>query len=228
MDLAGSECIGISGSRGETAVEAGNINKSLLTLGRVITALVDLHPHIPYRDSKLTRLLSESLGGKAKTMIIATVSPSASSLDESLSTLEYAARARYVKNAPTINSTSVAKHVMKDLHYELEALKSQLQLSRDKNGVYLDPREYEELLQKLQSQTLALSECEATLVLRDQEVKEGAVKQAQQAEEIKRLQVCINTPRMLMSVSLCECNCVSSANVMVARVTYRCRFRRDH
>ena len=75
VDLAGSECVGRSGAKNDRAREAGSINQSLLTLGRVITALVDHHGHIPYRDSKLTRLLQESLGGKAKTCIIATLSP---------------------------------------------------------------------------------------------------------------------------------------------------------
>lgn len=71
-----SECVGRSGAKNVRAREAGNINQSLLTLGRVITALVEHHPHVPYRDSKLTRLLQESLGGKAKTCIIATVTSS--------------------------------------------------------------------------------------------------------------------------------------------------------
>lgn len=72
VDLAGSECVGRSGAKNDRAREAGNINQSLLTLGRVITALVDHHGHVPYRDSKLTRILQESLGGRAKTCIIAT------------------------------------------------------------------------------------------------------------------------------------------------------------
>jgi kinesin family protein 11 len=65
------------------------INKSLLTLGRVITALVEKSRHIPYRDSKLTRLLQDSLGGRTKTCIIATISPSSPCLDETINTLEY-------------------------------------------------------------------------------------------------------------------------------------------
>lgn len=74
--MSRSECVGRSGAKNVRAREAGNINQSLLTLGRVITALVEHHPHVPYRDSKLTRLLQESLGGKAKTCIIATVTSS--------------------------------------------------------------------------------------------------------------------------------------------------------
>ncbi len=90
VDLAGSECIGRSGVADEFAKEAGTINKSLLTLGRVIQALVHNEKHVPYRDSKLTRLLAEALGGVCKTTIIATLSPAARSSDETLSTLRYA------------------------------------------------------------------------------------------------------------------------------------------
>lgn len=121
------------------AKEAGEINKSLLTLGRVINALVEHSPHIPYRlflrgyslstldiepfisshngfslsdnfmsrDSKLTRLLRDSLGGKTKTCIIATISPSAHFLEETLSTLDYAYRAKNIKNKPEVWSIAV-------------------------------------------------------------------------------------------------------------------------
>ena len=98
VDLAGSECIGKSGAKEQRAKEAGKINQSLLTLGRVINTLVDRSAYIPYRDSKLTRLLQESLGGRSKTCIIATVSPAMSEYEETLSTLEYANRAKNIKN----------------------------------------------------------------------------------------------------------------------------------
>jgi len=83
VDLAGSENIGRSGAVDKRAREAGNINQSLLTLGRVITALVDRKPHVPYRESKLTRILQDSLGGKTKTSIIATISPANSNFEVS-------------------------------------------------------------------------------------------------------------------------------------------------
>ncbi|PSR98522.1 Kinesin-like protein [Actinidia chinensis var. chinensis] len=100
VDLAGSENISRSGAREGRAREAGEINKSLLTLGRVINALVEHLVHIPYRDSKLTRLLRDSLGGRTKTCIIATVSPAVHCLEETLSTLDYAHRAKNIKNKP--------------------------------------------------------------------------------------------------------------------------------
>lgn len=81
MDLAGSENVGRSGAVDKRAREAGNINQSLLTLGRVITALVERTPHVPYRESKLTRILQDSLGGHTRTSIIATVSPASINLE---------------------------------------------------------------------------------------------------------------------------------------------------
>ncbi|GKD40913.1 kinesin-like protein KIN-5C, partial [Tanacetum coccineum] len=84
------------------AREAGEINKSLLTLGRVVNALVEHLGHIPYRDSKLTRLLRDSLGGRTKTCIIATVSLAVHCLEETLSTLDYAHRAKNIKNKPEL------------------------------------------------------------------------------------------------------------------------------
>jgi kinesin family protein 11 len=81
----------------------------LLTLGRVITALVDHHGHVPYRDSKLTRLLQESLGGRAKTCIIATFSPSQLAVEETLSTLDYAHRAKSIKNIPQVIYNTITK-----------------------------------------------------------------------------------------------------------------------
>ncbi|PWY94522.1 kinesin related protein 2 [Aspergillus sclerotioniger CBS 115572] len=88
VDLAGSENIQRSGAENKRAVEAGQINRSLLTLGRVINALVDKASHVPYRESKLTRLLQDSLGGRTRICIIATVSPCRSSQEEIVSTLD--------------------------------------------------------------------------------------------------------------------------------------------
>jgi len=84
--------------------EAKNINLSLSALGNVIKALVDgTHHHIPYRDSKLTRLLQDSLGGNTKTVMMAALSPADYNYDETLSTLRYADRAKAIKNKPRIN-----------------------------------------------------------------------------------------------------------------------------
>ena len=108
VDLAGSEKnIGRSGAVDKRAREAGNSSQSLLTLGRVITALVERTPHVPYRESKLTRILQDSLGGRTRTSIIATVSPASLNLEETLSTLEYAHRAKNILSKPEVYSISL-------------------------------------------------------------------------------------------------------------------------
>lgn len=171
VDLAGSECVGRSGAKNDRAKEAGSINQSLLTLGRVITALVDHHGHIPYRDSKLTRLLQESLGGKAKTCIIATLSPAQMAVEESMSTLDYAHRAKNIKNAPQLNQRMTKKVVLKEYCAEIETLRAQLQLTREKNGVYVDPNEYYAMEARISSQETQLLDCESALRQRNEEVK---------------------------------------------------------
>ncbi|XP_047677644.1 kinesin-like protein KIF11-B isoform X1 [Tachysurus fulvidraco] len=97
VDLASTENISRSGAVGKHFCEAVNINQSLLTLGRVITALVEGDSHVPYCDSKLTLILQDSLGGCTKTSIIATVYPASINLEETLSTLDYVNRAKSLK-----------------------------------------------------------------------------------------------------------------------------------
>lgn len=104
VDLAGSERQSKTGATGERLREATKINLSLSALGNVISALVDgRSKYIPYRDSKLTRLLQNSLGGNTRTLMIACLSPADNNYEESLSTLRYANRAKSIRNRPRIN-----------------------------------------------------------------------------------------------------------------------------
>lgn len=106
VDLAGSERIKKTGATGKLLKEGISINKGLLCLGQVISALTDekrAKEHIPYRDSKLTRILQDSLGGNSRTTMIACVSPAESNYDETLGTIKYASRARNIKNKPIVN-----------------------------------------------------------------------------------------------------------------------------
>ena len=158
VDLAGSENIQRSGAENKRAAEAGLINKSLLTLGRVINALVDRSAHIPYRESKLTRLLQDSLGGRTKTCIIATVSPAKSNLEETLSTLEYAFRAKDIRNKPQLNALINKKTLLRDFTSEIERLKSELIATRQRNGVYLSTESYEEITAQNESRRILTEE----------------------------------------------------------------------
>ncbi|XWS74207.1 hypothetical protein CRYUN_Cryun02cG0196100 [Craigia yunnanensis] len=163
VDLAGSENISRSGAREGRAREAGEINKSLLTLGRVINALVEHSGHVPYRDSKLTRLLRDSLGGKTKTCIIATISPSIHCLEETLSTLDYAHRAKNIKNKPEINQKMMKSAVIKDLYSEIDRLKQEVYAAREKNGIYI-PRDrylHEEAEKKAMAEKIERMELES-------------------------------------------------------------------
>jgi kinesin family protein 11 len=163
VDLAGSENIGRSGAENKRAAEAGLINKSLLTLGRVINALVDKSAHIPYRESKLTRLLQDSLGGRTKTCIIATVSPSKSNLEETISTLDYAFRAKNIRNKPQINSLVSKNKLLREIGMEIEKLKSDLIATRHRNGVYMTPDAYEEMTMESESRRIVNEEQRAKI-----------------------------------------------------------------
>ncbi|RHZ30012.1 hypothetical protein DYB37_000485 [Aphanomyces astaci] len=134
VDLAGSERAkrtGAVGGRFKVA-ESVNINQGLLALGNVISALGDdakkKNSHVPYRDSKLTRLLQDSLGGNSKTLMIACVSPVAANFDETLNTLKYANRAKNIKNRPVVNHVKEADtdDTILRMKQEIELLQRQL------------------------------------------------------------------------------------------------------
>merc|ERR1719193_1103218 len=111
VDLAGSEKTRKTQATGQRLDEAKQINKSLSTLGQVISALTTGKGHIPYRNSKLTRLLSDSLGGNSKTCIIVTCSPCKFNIEETVSTLRFGQRCKSVKNKPKVNEElSIAEY----------------------------------------------------------------------------------------------------------------------
>ena len=103
VDLAGSERVSKSCAQGSALEEAKKINASLSTLGKVISAITKNLNHVPYRDSKLTRLLKESLGGNNKTTLIVTGSPHHLQVEETLSTLRFAQSAKLIQNKVKMN-----------------------------------------------------------------------------------------------------------------------------
>lgn len=132
VDLAGSERANATGATGQRLKEGAHINKSLVTLGSVISALAEASnqkasnssaKHIPYRDSTLTWLLKDSLGGNAKTIMIAAISPAEVNHSETLSTLRYANRAKNIINKPTVNEDPSVK-LIRELREEIDRLKA--------------------------------------------------------------------------------------------------------
>ncbi|XP_024146704.1 kinesin-like protein KIF3C [Oryzias melastigma] len=126
VDLAGSERQAKTGVHGERLKEAAKINLSLSALGNVISALADGRSgHVPYRDSKLTRLLQDSLGGNAKTVMVATLGPAPAHYDETLTTLRYANRAKNIQNQPKVNEDP-KDALLREFQKEIARLKAQL------------------------------------------------------------------------------------------------------
>jgi hypothetical protein len=135
VDLAGSERADKTGATGDTLKQGAAINKSLSALGNVINALAESKgkSHIPYRDSKLTRLLQHSLGGNSLTVMIAAISPADDNFDESLSTLQYANRAKSIKNEAKKNM-GVAEQMIMQLRNEIEELRKALAAAQAGQG----------------------------------------------------------------------------------------------
>ncbi|KAI3509543.1 hypothetical protein L1887_24905 [Cichorium endivia] len=203
VDLAGSERQKSSGAEGERLKEAANINKSLSTLGHVIMVLVDganaRTRHVPYRDSRLTFLLQDSLGGNSKTMIIANVSPSISSAIETLNTLKFAQRAKLIQNNAVINEDAsgdveALQHQIRLLKEELAALK-RYNISRSlkfkskdenfSNASSLDNYEDDEKLLRVSCKQLKSLETSLNGALRREQSTENSIKQLE--SEIEQL-----------------------------------------
>ena len=138
VDLAGSERLSKTGATGDRLKEATKINLSLSTLCHVISALTDPKAtYIPYRDSKLTRLLQDSLGGNTKTVMIANVGPADYNFDETMNTLRYASRAKNIQNKPRINEDP-KDALLREYQDEISKLRAQLEAAQ--SG--MDPAEF--------------------------------------------------------------------------------------
>uniref|UniRef100_A0A4X2K3Y7 Centromere-associated protein E n=1 Tax=Vombatus ursinus TaxID=29139 RepID=A0A4X2K3Y7_VOMUR len=158
VDLAGSERASQTGSEGVRLKEGCNINRSLFILGQVIKKLSDGQAggFINYRDSKLTRILQNSLGGNAKTLIICTITPV--SFDETLSTLQFASTAKYMKNTPHVNEVLDDEALLKryrkeiiDLKKQLEEVSSETRVQAMEKDQLAQLLEEKDLLQKVQN-----------------------------------------------------------------------------
>ncbi|XP_012662067.1 kinesin-like protein KIF14 [Otolemur garnettii] len=179
--LKQSERCSTAHSSGDRLKEGVSINKSLLTLGKVISALSEQanqkRVFIPYRESVLTWLLKESLGGNSKTAMIATISPAASNIEETLSTLRYASQARLIVNVAKVNEDTSAK-LIRELKAEIEKLKAAQRNSRN-----IDPERYRLSQQEITSLRMKLHQQE-----RDMAEMQRAWKEKFEQAEKRKLQ----------------------------------------
>ncbi|NWW84539.1 KIF14 protein, partial [Rhynochetos jubatus] len=180
IDLAGSECCSAAQTTGERLKEGVSINKSLLTLGKVISALSKQSQNgkktfVPYRDSVLTWLLKESLGGNSQTAMIATVSPAASSTEETLSTLRFAKQACSIINIAKVNEDVNAK-LIRELKAEIEKLKA-----AQKSALNTDPEKNRHYLQEITSLRVKLHQQERDMA----EMQRAWKEKFEQAEKRK-------------------------------------------
>ena len=180
VDLAGSERLSKTGASGEGQKEAAKINLSLSTLCHVISALTDpKSTYVPYRESKLTRLLQDSLGGNTKTVMIANVGPADYNYDETLNTLRYASRAKNIQNKPRINEDP-KDALLREYQDEVQKLKQQL--AAIQSGA--DPSE---LMKKHGIIGKQVIEVEKKIFVEDKEkMREFEEKLQQEKEEIRR------------------------------------------
>lgn len=133
VDLAGSERVSKTKATGQTFDEGKKINLSLTALGSVIDALSSNRKHIPYKDSKLTRLLADSLGGNTKTVMFANISPASFNYEETVGTLRYASRAKLIKNAPKVNEDP-KDALLRQYEEQIKLLKEQLSNNNNNNN----------------------------------------------------------------------------------------------
>ncbi|KAL1505510.1 hypothetical protein ABEB36_005059 [Hypothenemus hampei] len=177
VDLAGSERQSKTGATGDRLKEATKINKALSSLGNVIYALAENSAHIPYRDSKLTRLLQDSLGGNSKTIMIANIGPANDNYDETIITLRYAYRAKSIKNKPTKNE-DIKNGKLLLLQQEIERLKALIM--EKSNGAEINSLDGEE--------EDAGSDSESEGFEKERKLEEGKMEIDELAKKLKALE----------------------------------------
>ena len=189
IDLAGSEKAGQTGATGDRLKEGCEINKSLSCLGDVIKALVDKQNGkksivVPYRNSNLTRMLQNALGGNSKTYMICAIRPGAKYFDESVNTLKYADRAKQIKNVAVVNENPQDK-MIRELKEENEKLKKQLAAAGGPAQVVTKEDEEAKKQLALMEETLAANQRQMAEMEKTWEQKLAEAK-AMEDEEDKR------------------------------------------
>jgi len=206
VDLAGSEKVAKSGATGDRLKEGCSINKSLSTLGLVISKLADKamgkkNIVVPYRDSALTRILQNALGGNSKTLMICAISPATDNYDETLSTLRYADQAKKIKNHAVINESEQDK-MIRELKEENEKLKAMLKDFKPENMGYkmIDEemlKKYREMEEQLRANASFMSEYEKSFAEKLAEAKAHDHSQENQIDKTKPYLMNLNEDPLL-------------------------------
>ncbi|KAL7632927.1 UNVERIFIED_CONTAM: hypothetical protein RMT77_016754 [Armadillidium vulgare] len=203
VDLAGSENASQTGAVGERLKEGGSINKSLFMLGRVISQLSEGEQHINFRDSKLTRILQNSLGGNAKTVIICTVTPA--NKEQTLSTVRFASRAKSIKNKPIINEVVSDQALLKRYALEIKRLRQALENERNTDKA----QEMEQVKEKLDEQEKQNMELNGKIIaLKEKLVVSSHPHVSSNAMDLKKRRMTWAAPvfrkRLRMSLATCS------------------------
>eukprot|EP00108_Taenia_solium_P012138 TsM_000000800 transcript=TsM_000000800 gene=TsM_000000800 len=215
VDLAGSERADATGATGARLKEGANINRSLTTLGKVIACLAEMatskkkkkNDFIPYRDSVLTWLLRENLGGNSRTMMLATLSPADVNYEETLSTMRYADRAKQIVCKAVINEDPNAR-IIRELKLEVEHLRALLRLEKGvtitgstdipaKMETSLELREYETRIEELRASEKLLAELNETLEMK---LKKTEALRAQREQELRGMGIALHADGALTGV----------------------------
>ncbi|XP_045778647.1 kinesin-like protein Klp68D isoform X2 [Maniola jurtina] len=186
VDLAGSERQRKTGAGGERLREAARINQALSSLGNVISALAENSPHVPYRDSKLTRILQDSLGGNSKTIMIANIGPASYNYDETITTLRYAHRAKAIKNKPVRNEDPKDAK-LREYQAEIERLRTLIEMRRAQERRKRAPRPKPRTLQPNEPEEETAS-IESEHILAESTIEQEKTKTEELEHQIKSLE----------------------------------------
>ena len=198
VDLAGSERQAKTGAVGERLKEATKINLSLSALGNVISALVDGKSiHVPYRDSKLTRLLQDSLGGNARTVMVANIGPANYNYDETITTLRYANRAKNIKNKPRINEDP-KDALLREFQEEIARLKAMINEKAPKEKKPRKPRKIKERQKSKESKVDNKETSVEKEEIKDSSGEEGEEEVEEEDNSVKEMAEKLSTEKELL------------------------------
>ncbi|XP_022193390.2 kinesin-like protein KIF11-B [Nilaparvata lugens] len=191
VDVGGSD-----NSKGANADKSGwdsnRVNLSLLTLGRVINSLFTHSSHIPYRESKLTRLVRDSLGGCSKTCIVACIKPSVGDIDETVNTLDLMNKAKMIINQPQINEKVNVESLVKKYTEDIVRLRKDIEANKTQTGVYVDDENYKQMQNKILSLERTVIELQKMKAMLEQDARNKLIQHQTLSKKLEEKEQEIN------------------------------------